>query len=97
MKPIQSAICLLLSSFLFPLTSEGQSTGMQDFEMDRSHLPFSEKTLYWPNNPKGFTRDTLYKGLSEKDITILPIVFILLNMVVHTSMRRFIFLKGIKV
>jgi kynurenine formamidase len=28
--------------------------------------PFSEATLYWPNNPKGFTRDTLFEGINNK-------------------------------
>lgn len=27
---------------------------------------FSDKTLYWPNNPKGFTMDTLFEGMTEK-------------------------------
>lgn len=33
--------------------------------IDLTH-PFSEKTLYWPNNPKGFTRDTLFEGMTDK-------------------------------
>jgi kynurenine formamidase len=28
--------------------------------------PFSGKTLYWPNNPKGFELDTMHDGLTEK-------------------------------
>ena len=28
--------------------------------------PFSDKTLYWPNNPKGYTRDTLFEGMTDK-------------------------------
>jgi kynurenine formamidase len=28
--------------------------------------PFSSKTLYWPNNPKGFEMDTLHDGPTEK-------------------------------
>ena len=28
--------------------------------------PFTEKTLYWPNNPKGFELDTLHDGPTEK-------------------------------
>jgi kynurenine formamidase len=28
--------------------------------------PFSEKTLYWPNNPKGFTFDTLFEGHTQR-------------------------------
>ena len=26
--------------------------------------PFSEETLYWPNNLKGFTMDTLFEGMT---------------------------------
>jgi len=33
--------------------------------IDLTH-PFSASTLYWPNNPKGFTRDTLFEGMTEK-------------------------------
>lgn len=33
--------------------------------IDLTH-PFSENTLYWPNNPKGFTWDTLFEGITEK-------------------------------
>ncbi len=28
--------------------------------------PFSEKTLYWPNNPRGFTIDTLFEGHNDQ-------------------------------
>ena len=28
--------------------------------------PFSEKTLYWPNNPRGFTFDTLFEGHTDR-------------------------------
>lgn len=28
--------------------------------------PFSEKTLYWPNNPMGFTLDTLFEGHTDR-------------------------------
>ncbi|HUR31755.1 MAG TPA: cyclase family protein [Saprospiraceae bacterium] len=33
--------------------------------VDLTH-PFSASTLYWPNNPKGFTRDTLFEGMTDK-------------------------------
>ena len=33
--------------------------------IDLTH-PFSANTLYWPNNPKGFTRDTLFEGMTDK-------------------------------
>jgi len=66
MKPIQLATGMLFSFFLFQKVCEGQSSGLQDLKWIDLTYPFSEKTLYWPNNPKGFTWDTLYRGLSEK-------------------------------
>lgn len=33
--------------------------------IDLTHS-FSGSTLYWPNNPKGFTRDTLFEGMTDK-------------------------------
>jgi kynurenine formamidase len=66
MKPI---ICLLLTSVslvLFQSNSECQAVQFQDLKWIDLTYPFSEKTLYWPNNPKGFTRDTLFEGQTDK-------------------------------
>src|SRR5688572_2576690 len=41
-----------------PAAKEGQW-------IDLTH-PFSSATLYWPNNPKGFIRDTLFEGMTDK-------------------------------
>ena len=55
--------------FLACLENKKQSwstnTVQNETWIDLTH-PFSEKTLYWPNNPKGFTRDTLFEGMTDK-------------------------------
>jgi kynurenine formamidase len=66
MKPNQLLLGMLFSFFLFHKTGEGQTAGMQDLKWIDLTYPFSEKTLYWPNNPKGFSRDTLSRGLNPK-------------------------------
>lgn len=42
------------------------SAGQEDLMDNRNWYdltyPFSEKTLYWPNNPRGFEFDTLFEG-----------------------------------
>lgn len=40
--------------------------GMEMKEWIDLTYPFSEKTLYWPNNPTGFEFDTLFEGHTEK-------------------------------
>ena len=44
----------------------GGNVSLQNAEWIDLTYPFSEKTLYWPNNPKGFTRDTLFEGINDK-------------------------------
>ncbi len=51
---------------LFHSYSECQVVQIEDLKWIDLTYPFSEKTLYWPNNPKGFTRDTLFEGQTEK-------------------------------
>ena len=61
-------ICILIFITCFYVVSifyDGKAQ-MKDINwIDLTH-PFSAKTLYWPNNPKGFTRDTLYEGMTER-------------------------------
>lgn len=42
------------------------SYGQEEFIRERKWVdltyPFSDKTLYWPNNPRGFEFDTLFEG-----------------------------------
>jgi len=64
MKPGQIVLGMLFSFLFFHQICEGQT--IQDLKWIDLTYPFSEKTLYWPNNPKGFTRDTLHEGLTEK-------------------------------
>ena len=45
---------------------QGQKDLLSNAEWIDLTYPFSEKTLYWPNNPKGFTRDTLFEGINDK-------------------------------
>ena len=52
---------LLISVF----RTEAQDNLSQAQWIDLTY-PFSEKTLYWPNNPKGFTKDTLFEGMTTK-------------------------------
>ena len=57
------------SLFLFACAQKEipeQSFSFHDAKwIDLTH-PFSENTLYWPNNPKGFIRDTLFEGMTAK-------------------------------
>jgi kynurenine formamidase len=66
MKQIQLVLGMLTTLLLFQVTCAGQTASVQDMKWIDLTYPFSEKTLYWPNNPKGFTRDTLFEGLTEK-------------------------------
>ncbi len=56
-------------SLLFACGKDGHVTQNDAFRgtkwIDLTY-PFSETTLYWPNNPKGFTRDTLFEGITSK-------------------------------
>ena len=59
----------LLFSILISCNKTGIPTAGNSFnELKWIELtyPFSEETLYWPNNPKGFTRDTLFEGINDK-------------------------------
>lgn len=50
---------------LLSISLYGQSTLDKNYTwVDLTH-PFSEKSLYWPNNPKGFTFDTLFDGHTD--------------------------------
>ncbi len=42
-----------------------QSSSDHDGKWIDLTYPFSEKTLYWPNNPRGFTFDTLFEGVND--------------------------------
>ena len=66
MKTILLLIPILLTSCLDSRQQTDSITAVQNEKwIDLTH-PFSEKTLYWPNNPKGFTRDTLFEGMTDK-------------------------------
>jgi len=60
---------ILVLSFLFACSKGGNVNPPDAFHdvkwIDLSYA-FSENTLYWPNNPKGFTRDTLFEGITDK-------------------------------
>src|SRR5688500_19371330 len=58
---------LFLLLFIFSCTQPQKPTNnpMEFKWIDLTH-PFTEKTLYWPNNPNGFTRDTLFEGMTDK-------------------------------
>jgi len=65
MKIIHIVLCIFLFSCQ-QVKNENDRVSLNSFEwIDLTH-PFSEKTLYWPNNPKGFTRDTLFEGMTDK-------------------------------
>jgi|SRR5687768_16680756 len=65
MKIIHIFLCIFLFSCQ-QVKNENDRVSLNSFEwIDLTH-PFSEKTLYWPNNPKGFTRDTLFEGMTDK-------------------------------
>jgi len=55
------SLVLLVSSTFYDGTAQ-----MKDIKWIELTHAFSEQTLYWPNNPKGFTRDTLFEGMTEK-------------------------------
>ena len=62
-------MCITGLFFLFGCASKeipDQNILLRDIKwIDLTH-PFSANTLYWPNNPKGFTRDTLFEGMTDK-------------------------------
>jgi len=66
MKPIQFVLGILISFFLCPSPCESQSMDIHNLKWIDLTYPFSGKTLYWPNNPNGFTRDTLFDGPTQK-------------------------------
>src|SRR4030095_418458 len=63
--------CFPLLLLLFLVSCAGGEKN-EDFELDDIELdegnwvdltyPFSSETLYWPNNPTGFVKDTLFEG-----------------------------------
>lgn len=55
------AITLLVIVLSFK-TSAGQKGSIEKLKWYDLTYPFSEKTLYWPNNPRGFEFDTLFEG-----------------------------------
>jgi kynurenine formamidase len=66
MKSILLLLPIIFTSCLDSKQHSDNITAVQNEKwIDLTH-PFSEKTLYWPNNPKGFTRDTLFEGITEK-------------------------------
>ncbi|MDQ3016562.1 MAG: cyclase family protein [Bacteroidota bacterium] len=62
MKPLQFIITVLLSFSTTIVLGQVLPANLKWIDLT---YPFSEQTLYWPNNPKGFTFDTLYEGHTE--------------------------------
>jgi kynurenine formamidase len=56
------AFSTLLCVIFFQTGSKGQDVFSQNMKWVDLTYPFSEKTLYWPNNPRGFEFDTLFEG-----------------------------------
>ena len=57
-------VSLLIIACISPLHAQNAALDKMKW-VDLTH-PFSSKTLYWPNNPKGFTMDTLFEGETNK-------------------------------
>ena len=61
---------VVLLSIAFSIIScttkqENQEGGMfENGKWIELSYPFSNETLYWPNNLKGFTMDTLFEGMT---------------------------------
>ena len=66
MKSIERLI--IVSCMLVVIQSSGnsQATQLQNLKWIDLTYPFSGKTLYWPNNAKGFELDTMHDGPTEK-------------------------------
>ena len=58
----------LLLIFLFASCNNKEVTGNSNIFTNGKWIdlsyPFSKETLYWPNNPTGFTQDTLFDGVT---------------------------------
>ena len=59
MKSIVTVICIITAMSL-------SAQDMSKLTWVDLTYPFSEKTLYWPNNPQGFTLDTLFEGHTDR-------------------------------
>ena len=57
-------ICFLFA--LLHINLNGQAVQFPQLKWIDLTYPFSGKTLYWPNNAKGFELDTLHDGPTEK-------------------------------
>ena len=66
MKKSATTHLLTLFTILGFQILNAQNNGFEKMKWIDLTYPFSEKTLYWPNNPKGFTRDTLFAGETNK-------------------------------
>lgn len=66
MKSIGRLIIASIVLIVVHSTCNSQATQFQNLKWIDLTYPFSDKTLYWPNNPKGFELDTLADGPTEK-------------------------------
>ena len=66
MKSMIQALGICALVVLIHFTLKGQAVQFQQLKWIDLTYPFSDKTLYWPNNPKGFKLDTLHDGPTEK-------------------------------
>jgi kynurenine formamidase len=66
MKKSQRSIPVMVALFAISHLGIGQVSTLQELKWIDLTYPFSEKTLYWPNNEKGFEFDTLFDGPTEK-------------------------------
>lgn len=57
---------ILLTFVLITSPGLAQQVNLDNLKWIDLTYPFSTKTLYWPNNPKGFTMDTLFEGKTDK-------------------------------
>lgn len=58
--------CILLGLLNCKNASPESTNRFEDANWIDLTYAFSDKTLYWPNNPKGYTRDTLFEGMTDK-------------------------------
>jgi kynurenine formamidase len=63
MKYILSVMIVLVASCANREASMGNNKFTNGKWTELSY-PFSKETLYWPNNPTGFTMDTLFEGIT---------------------------------
>jgi kynurenine formamidase len=62
MKDLQAILLFCFAACSVQQSAIGQNGNLHDWTWIDLTYPFSDQTLYWPNNPTGFTLDTLFEG-----------------------------------